>query len=70
MTTDIQPPVHFNTVEFARAIGHRPNSIRVRVCRFGSFHGVRPLKLPNGRLAWRPEDVQNFLLGHRPRTAQ
>lgn len=27
-------------------------SVRARLCRTGSYFGVRPLKLANGRLAW------------------
>jgi len=38
------------TTEFlARSIGVKPESIRVRLCRTGSFHGLVPHKLPTGR---------------------
>ncbi len=30
----------------------KPASIRVRLCREGSYFGLRPDKLPNGRLLW------------------
>jgi len=29
-----------------------PGSVRVRLCETGSFYGIKPLKLPSGRLLW------------------
>lgn len=46
-----------NTTEaLARRLGIRPNSIRSRLCRYGSYFGIRPIKLLNGRLVW-PDDA-------------
>ena len=42
--------------QFAQKVGIRPESIHARVCRFGSYFGVVPQKLPNGRLFW-PNDA-------------
>jgi len=50
-----------NTEDFGRAIGVKPQSIRVRLCRTGSYFGIRPSKLPNGRLAW-PSDAPTRLV--------
>ena len=49
------------TNELARAIGMRPDSIRVRLCRTGSFYGLRPGKLPNDRLIWPADSVERLL---------
>jgi hypothetical protein len=49
------------TEEFAHFIALRPQSIRKRYSQTGSYHGVRPLKLPNRRLMW-PADAVDQLL--------
>lgn len=38
--------------EFARLNQVKPQSVRARLCRFGSYFGVAPKKLQNGRLAF------------------
>ena len=40
------------TDDLAAQCGVKPESIRVRLCRTGSYFGVKPVKLPNGRLMW------------------
>ncbi len=40
------------TEVLAERLGIKPQSIRVRLCRTGSYFGLRPKKLPNGRLLW------------------
>jgi len=40
------------TEELAVGFAVKPASIRVRLCREGSYFGLRPEKLPNGRLLW------------------
>lgn len=50
------------TEKFADAIDLRPQSIRKRYAQTGSYFGVVPSKLPNGRLRW-PSDAVNQLLG-------
>ena len=50
------------TTEFlARSIGVKPESIRVRLCRTGSFHGLVPHKLPTGRLLWPMDSVERLI---------
>lgn len=39
-----------------------PGNVRVRLCETGSFYGIKPLKLPSGRLLW-PADALNRLAG-------
>lgn len=43
--------------EFARLNQIKPQSVRARLCRFGSYYGIKPLKLANGRTAWPPVQV-------------
>ena len=42
------------TQALAQKLGIQPQSIRARLCRTGSYFGVRPTKAPNGRLLWPP----------------
>lgn len=49
-----------STEEFATAISLKPQSIRKRYSLTGSYHGVRPVKLPNRRLLW-PVDALEVL---------
>lgn len=44
-----------NTEEFAARNLVKPESVVARLCRTGSYFGVRPEKLANGRLLW-PND--------------
>lgn len=48
------------TEELADQLGIQPASIRSRVCRYGSYFGIVPTKLPNGRLLW-PADALHKL---------
>lgn len=41
-----------STEQFAARNFVKPQSVVTRLCRFGHYFGVRPDKLPNGRLAW------------------
>lgn len=45
-------PHHISTELFAESLGIKPESIRVRLCRKGSYFGIVPTKLANGRLLW------------------
>ncbi|MBN8502249.1 MAG: hypothetical protein J0M19_14040 [Sphingomonadales bacterium] len=40
------------TEQFAAGLGLAAQSIRKRFCQTGSYYGIVPLKLPNGRLMW------------------
>ena len=48
------------TETLADRLGIKPQSIRARVCRTGSYFGLRPLKLPNGRLLWPADSVERL----------
>jgi hypothetical protein len=45
-----------STEEFATRNRVKAQTVRARFCTTGSYFGVRPLKLANGRTAW--PDVQ------------
>ena len=45
-----------DTETFAARNQVKAQSVRARLCRTGSYFGIRPLKLANGRQAW--PDVQ------------
>lgn len=52
------------TNELARAIGNQGPSIHRRYCMTGSYFGLKPIKLPNGRLLW-PDDSVRRLIDQR-----
>ncbi|WP_299084417.1 helix-turn-helix domain-containing protein [uncultured Paraglaciecola sp.] len=54
---------NLTTEQFAEALHGKPSTIRTRLCKTGSFYGIRPTKLPSGRLLWPAEAVQAFLNG-------
>lgn len=54
---------HLSTEEFAAVLAVEPQSVRKRYSETGSYHGVRPTKLPNRRLLWPVEAVKRLLNG-------
>ncbi|WP_233425631.1 hypothetical protein [Paraburkholderia kururiensis] len=54
---------HLSTEEFAAVLAVEPQSVRKRYSETGSYHGVRPRKLPNRRLLWPVEAVKRLLNG-------
>lgn len=50
------------TEKLASSLGLRPQSIRAALCRQGHYYGLRPTKMPNGRLLW-PADAMQRLTG-------
>ena len=65
MTTH-QPAIQtrraLTTDELAALLSIRPQSIRKRYCQTGAYFSLRPVKLPNGRLLW-PADALEQLSG-------
>jgi hypothetical protein len=41
-----------STDQFSKLNLVKPESVRSRLCLTGSYYGIRPLKLANGRCAW------------------
>lgn len=51
------------TEELASSLSMNAQSIRKRYSQTGSYFGVKPIKLPNGKLRW-PADSIDQLTGH------
>ncbi len=46
-------PIHeCNTEKFGALNGVKAQSVRAQFCRTGSYFGVKPRRLANGRLLW------------------
>ncbi|QND83300.1 Uncharacterized protein ChrSV_1073 [Chromobacterium vaccinii] len=52
-----------STDEFATAVGMRPQSIRKSYSRKGHALGIRPIKLPNGKLRWPLDHIEQLIPG-------
>jgi hypothetical protein len=50
-----------NTKKLAILFDQQEDSVRSSLCRRGHFLGLVPVKLPNGRLFWRDENVYALL---------
>jgi len=48
------------TADLARAVGITPEGIRVRLCKTGSYWGLVPSRLPNGRLLWPADSIERL----------
>lgn len=59
--TSIVPMLTTN--QFARALALKPQSLRKRLSQTGSYFGVRPYKLPNGKLRWPSDGAETLLKG-------
>jgi hypothetical protein len=51
------------TEDFAAELGLMPQSIRKRYSQTGTYFGVRPVKLPNGRLLWPADAIERLTEG-------
>ena len=54
---------NLTTEQFALVLQGKPSTIRTRLCKTGSFYGIKPIKLPSGRLLWPADAVQALLAG-------
>ena len=50
-----------STNQLARSALVSSGAIRVRFCQTGSYFGLRPIKLPNGRLSWPHDSLQQLM---------
>lgn len=57
------------TNQLAKAIGINATSIHRRFCLEGSYYGIKPTKLPNGRLLW-PDDAVEQLISLRQKKSE
>jgi len=58
MNTQEHRKYELSTDEFARNNGVKAQTVRVRLCRFGSYYGITPLKLANRKTLWPNVQVQ------------
>ncbi len=56
--------------DFARLLGGKRASLNTSVYRRGEFCGIKPVKLPNGRLMWPADEVNRLLAGEMPPPAE
>lgn len=54
---------HITTKEFAKIVGVQDTTIHRALCMKGHYLGLRPVKLPNGRLIWSGERVEQIVNG-------
>ncbi len=54
---------HLTTEELATALTILPQSIRKRFSQTGQYFGLRPKKMPNGRLLWPTDAVEQLTNG-------
>lgn len=47
-----KPPAWLTTSDFSAAICQRPQTLRKHLCLTGTYYGIQPAKMPNGRLLW------------------
>lgn len=59
MSETISPTL--STTQFASLNMVKAQSVRARVCRFGDYFGVKPIKLINGRTAWPVHQVKKVM---------
>ncbi len=57
------------TNDLAKPLGINGTSIHRRYCLTGSYFGVKPTKLPNGRLLW-PDNALEQLIAQKRSTAK
>lgn len=53
----------YTTETLAAATGHKPQTLRAAYCRNGHWCGIRPSKLPNGRLLWPADSIERLTAG-------
>lgn len=51
------------TEDFGAMLGVRAQTVRVRLCRTGSYYGCVPVKSPSGRLLWPSDGPARILAG-------
>jgi hypothetical protein len=51
------------TEALAAGLGIKPQTLRAALCRDGHYYGIRPAKLPNGRLLWPADAIERLTAG-------
>lgn len=50
------------TADFARSVGLKAQTVRKAYSQKGSVLGIRPIKLPNGKLRWPTSEIAKLLV--------
>ena len=58
-----KPAVKLTTNELADVLRVESQTIRASLCRNGHYLGLKPLKLPNGKLLWDVSSAERLLSG-------
>ena len=58
-----------STEELAALLRLKPQSLRAALCRDGHYFGLRPRKMPNGRLLWPADAVERLTSPHKVEAA-
>ncbi len=59
----ITRPRKLDTAEAASVLRVKPQTLRRALCLQGHYFGMRPVKLPNGRLLWDVADLDRLTAG-------
>lgn len=51
---------HLTTSEAAERLGLKPATMRHNLCKKGHCMGLKPSKMPNGRLLWELADIERL----------
>ncbi|MCK9380838.1 MAG: hypothetical protein M0P95_07195 [Sulfuritalea sp.] len=54
------------TEQLAAKLGLQPHTLRIALCRKGSYYGIKPAKLPNRQLLWPDDSIEQLTRQHQP----
>lgn len=54
------------TEQLAARLGLQPNTLRIALCRRGSYFGLVPTKLPNRTLLWPDDSLERLTQQTKP----
>lgn len=63
LVPSIRPAAKITTEEMAGQLRIVPQTARAGLCRNGHYLGMRPVKLPNGKLLWDAAAVERLTAG-------
>lgn len=55
--------IGITTGQLASGLGLADQSVRKRLSQTGSYFGIKPVRLPNGRLLWPPDSFERLIDG-------
>ena len=63
LAASARPAAKITTEEMAAQLRIVPQTARAGFCRKGHYLGLRPVKLPNGKLLWDAAAVERLTIG-------